>query len=63
VEPVVPPVTDPALPATPGVPWVGAGLPLVVLPGWVVCSVPIEPDPVVEVVPVDVVPGCVLVVL
>jgi hypothetical protein len=35
-----------------------------VLPGWEVCSVPIEPDPVVEVVPVwvEVVPGCVLVV-
>jgi hypothetical protein len=50
---------------------VAAGLPLVVLPGWLVCKVPIEPDPVVEVVPgwvdvvpgcVDVVPGCVLVV-
>ena len=73
VEPCVPPVTDPALPATPGVPWVAAGLPLVVLPGWLVCNVPIEPDDpvvvegvpvVVEVVPVwvDVVPGCVLVV-
>ena len=64
VVPCVPPVTDPALPATPGVPWVAAGLPLVVLPGWVVCNVPIEPDPVVEVVPVwvDVVPGCVEVV-
>jgi hypothetical protein len=37
----------------------------VVLPGWDVCSVPIEPEPVVEVVPVwvvVVVPGCVLVV-
>jgi hypothetical protein len=37
----------------------------VVLPGWDVCSVPIEPEPVVEVVPVSVevvVPGCVLVV-
>lgn len=35
-----------------------------VLPGCVVCNVPIEPDPVVEVVPVwvEVVPGCVLVV-
>jgi hypothetical protein len=33
VLPCVPPVTDPALPATPGVPWVAAGLPLVVLPG------------------------------
>jgi len=67
VEPCVPPVTDPALPATPGVPGVAAGLPLVVLPGWLVCNVPIEPDelvPVVEVVPVvvEVVPGCVLVV-
>lgn len=69
VLPCVPPVTDPALPATPGVPGVAAGLPLVVLPGWVVCNVPIEPDPVVEVVPVEVVPvwvevvpGCVLVV-
>jgi hypothetical protein len=34
----------------------------VVLPGCEVCSVPIEPEPVVEVVPVEVVPGCVLVV-
>lgn len=33
-----------------------------VLPGCEVCSVPIEPEPVVEVVPVEVVPGCVLVV-
>lgn len=32
------------------------------LPGWEVCSVPIEPEPVVEVVPVEVVPDCVLVV-
>jgi hypothetical protein len=74
VEPVVPPVTDPALPATPGVPCVADGLPLVVLPGWLVCNVPIEPDdPVVEGVPVVVdgvpvwvdvvVPGCVPVVL
>jgi len=64
VELCVPPVTDPALPATPGVPGVTDGLPLVVLPGCVVCNVPIEPDPVVEVVPVwvEVVPGCVLVV-
>lgn len=70
VVPCVPPVTDPALPATPGVPWVGAGLPVEVVPGWVVCNVPIEPDPVVELVPVvevvpvcvEVVPGCVLVV-
>jgi len=63
VELCVPPVTDPALPATLGVPGVTDGLPLVVLPGCVVCSVPIEPDPVVEVVPVwvEVVPGCVLV--
>ena len=39
------------------------GLPLVLLPGWDVCSVPMEPEPVVEVVPVEVVvPGCVLVV-
>ena len=53
------PVTDPALPATPGVPWVGAGLPVVVLPGWDVCSVPMEPVPVLEPVPVvDVVPVC-----
>jgi len=29
---------------------------VVVLPGWDVCSVPIEPDPVLEPVPVDVVP-------
>ncbi|MGC2745478.1 MAG: hypothetical protein WA672_20095, partial [Candidatus Angelobacter sp.] len=65
------PVTDPGLPATPGVPWVAAGLPVVVLPGWVVCNVPIEPDPVVELVPVvdvvpvwvELVPGCVPVVL
>lgn len=69
VVPCVPPVTDPALPATPGVPWVAAGLPLVVLPGWVVCNVPIEPVvepvPVVDVVPVwvELVPGCVPVVL
>ena len=69
VVPCVPPVTDPALPATPGVPWVAAGLPLVVLPGWEVCSVPIEPVvepvPVVDVVPVwvELVPGCVPVVL
>lgn len=64
VEPMVPPVTDPALPATPGVPWVAAGLPLAGVPGCVVCNVPIDPDPVVDVVPVwvDVVPGCVLVV-
>ena len=42
-----------------------AGLPVEVVPGWVVCNVPIEPDPVVEPVPVvevvpvwvDVVPG------
>ncbi len=32
------------------------------LPGCEVSSVPIEPEPVVEVVPVEVVPGCVLVV-
>jgi hypothetical protein len=40
------------------------------VPGWVVCNVPIEPDPVVEPVPVvevvpvwvEVVPGCALVV-
>ena len=64
VEPMVPPVTDPALPATPGVPWVAAGLPLAGVPGCVVCNVPMEPDPVAEPVPVwvDVVPGCVLVV-
>ena len=61
--PCVPPVTEPALPATPGVPCVTAGLPVVLAPGWEVCTVPIEPD-VVEVVPVwvDVVPGWVLVV-
>jgi len=36
-----------------------------VLPGCEVCSVPIDPEPVVEVVPVwvEVVPGCVLVVV
>lgn len=32
------------------------------LPGWEVCSVPIDPEPVVELVPVEVVPGWVLVV-
>jgi hypothetical protein len=31
--PCVPPVTEPALPATPGVPWVAAGLPVVLAPG------------------------------
>ena len=67
VLPCVPPVTDPALPATPGVPCVAAGLPVEVLPGEEVCSVPMEPevpDCVVEVVPVwvEVVPGWVLVV-
>lgn len=49
------PVTDPALPATPGVPWVAAGLLVEVAPGCEVCNVPIEPEPVVEVVPVPVV--------
>jgi len=33
VLPCVPPVTDPALPATPGVPCVAAGLPVEVVPG------------------------------
>ena len=50
----MPPVTVPALPATWGVPWVTAGLPVELVPG---CEV--------EVVPgwVEVVPGCVLVVV
>ena len=55
VLPWVPPVTEPALPATPGVPCVAAGLPVEVLPGEEVWSVPMEPevpDCVVEVVPV-----------
>lgn len=62
VPPCVPPVTDPALPATPGVPCVAAGLPVELVPGEEVCSVPNEPDCVVEVVPcwVEVVPGWVL---
>jgi hypothetical protein len=33
VLPCVPPVTDPALPATPGVPCVAAGLPVELVPG------------------------------
>lgn len=63
VVPCVPPVTDPALPATAGVPGVTDGLPVVLAPGGEVCKVPVEPG-VVDVVPgwVEVVPGCVLVV-
>jgi len=50
--PVVPPVTDPALPATPGVPCVIAGLPVELAPGCDVGRVPAEPG-CVE-------PGCVV---
>ena len=45
--PVVPPVTDPALPATPGVPCVTAGLPVELAPGCDVGRVPTEPGCVV----------------
>src|SRR5690349_8254894 len=55
--PVVPPVTDPALPATPGVPCVTAGLPAELAPGCDVCRVPTEPG-CVEPGCVD--PGCVV---
>jgi len=61
--PVVPPVTDPALPATPGVPCVIAGLPVELAPGCDVGRVPAEPgcvDPgcVVAEPGWVVVPGC-----
>jgi hypothetical protein len=62
--PVVPPVTDPALPATPGVPCVTAGLPVELAPGCDVGRVPTDPgcvDPgcvVAEPGWVVVVPGC-----
>jgi hypothetical protein len=64
VLPIVPPVTDPALPATPGVPCVTAGFPVELGLGWDVGRVPTEPgcvDPgcvVVELGCVVVVPGC-----
>jgi hypothetical protein len=64
--PVVPPVTDPALPATPGVPCVTAGLPVELGLGCDVGRVPTEPgcvDPgCVEPGCVVVEPGCVVVV-
>jgi hypothetical protein len=67
--PLVPPVTDPAWPDTPGVPCVAEGEPVELAPGCDVCRVPMEPVvppvvPEVEVVPegVEVVPGCVEVV-
>ena len=57
--PVVPPVTDPALPATPGVPCVTAGLPVELGLGCDVGRVPTEPGRVVvEPGWVVVVPGC-----
>jgi hypothetical protein len=65
LAPVVPPVTDPAWPDTPGVLCVAEGEPVELAPGCDVCRVPMEPVvPEVEVVPegVDVVPGCVEVV-
>lgn len=56
---VVPPVTDPALPATPGVPCVTAGLPVEVEPGCDVGRVPSEPGcDAVEPGWAVVVPGC-----
>ena len=55
----VPPVTDPALPATAGVPCVTAGLPVELGVGCDVCNVPNEPGCVaVEPGWVVVVPGC-----
>ena len=61
----MPPVTDPGLPATPGVPCVAPGEPVLPL-GGDVCSVPMEPGceelGVVELGVVLVVPGCVVVV-
>jgi hypothetical protein len=53
---MLPPVTDPALPATPGVPCVTAGLPVELEPGCDVCRVPAELGCVVA-------PGCVVVVV
>jgi hypothetical protein len=53
VLPIVPPVTDPALPATRGVPCVTAGLPVEVEPSCEVGRVPTEPgcvDPGCDVV-------------
>lgn len=58
VLPVVPPVTDPALPATPGVPCVTAGLPVELGLGCEVGRVPTELGCVVEPGVVVVVPGC-----
>ena len=60
---MVPPVTDPALPATPGVPCVTAGLPVELELGWDVGRVPTElgcVDPGCVAAPgcVVVVPGC-----
>jgi hypothetical protein len=61
--PVVPPVTDPALPATPGVPCVTAGLPVELGLGCDVGRVPTDPGCVaVEPGCVVVEPGCVVVV-
>ena len=56
--PVVPPVTDPALPATPGVPCVIAGLPVELAPGCDVGRVPTELGCVAAPGCVVVVPGC-----
>jgi hypothetical protein len=61
--PVVPPVTDPALPATPGVPCVTAGLPVELGLGCDVGRVPtelgcVDPGCVVVEPGVVVVPGC-----
>jgi hypothetical protein len=53
---MLPPVTDPALPATPGVPCVTAGLPVEL--GCDVGRVPTEPGCVVAPGSVVVVPGC-----
>ena len=55
---MLPPVTDPALPATPGVPCVTAGLPVELAPGCDVGRVPTEPGCVVAPGCVVVVPGC-----
>lgn len=55
---MVPPVTDPALPATPGVPCVTAGLPVELEPGCDVCRVPAELGCIVAPGCVVVVPGC-----
>ena len=58
VVPVVPPVTDPALPATPGVPCVTAGLPVELGLGCEVGRVPTELGCVAEPGVDVVVPGC-----